>query len=78
MGTADFRSIKFHVYEASLTDGDGDGARLLANADAHFRASMAADRVWMNLISRCRLGQIPLKAGERIEDRFALLLLPGH
>ena len=75
MGTADFRSTKFHVYAAALSDDRGRGARLVAAADAHLRASLDQAGVWMHLLSRCRLGQIPLRTGDRIADQFALELL---
>ena len=44
LGTADFRSIKFCIYEASLTASDGSGVRIDANADVHFRACLAGTR----------------------------------
>lgn len=70
MGTSDFRSIKFHVYDAALTNKVGGGARVVANADAHFRTSMDKGCSWMHIISRCPLGQIPLKAGDKISNVF--------
>jgi hypothetical protein len=77
LGTADFRSIRFHVYEAALTDANGRGARALARGDRHVRASLDPAGVWLHLLSHCPLGQVPLKAGDRIADEFTLQLLDG-
>lgn len=74
MGTADFRGIKFHIYEASLADASGNGVRVVADANAHFRSSLAEDGVMMHVISRCRLGQYPMKAGDKINDTFTFQL----
>jgi nitrite reductase/ring-hydroxylating ferredoxin subunit len=78
LGTADFRSIKFNVYEAALVEPDGRGVKALANADAHVRASLDQAAVMMHLLSRCRLAQIPLQAGDRIRDEFTVQLLSGR
>jgi hypothetical protein len=78
LGTADFRSIRFHIYEAAVTDANDRGAKALARGDVHARACLDATGVWLHLLSRCRLGQTPLKAGERIADEFTLQLLSGN
>jgi len=76
LGTADFRSIRFHIYEAALTDAAGRGVRVLAAGDRHVRACLdPAGGAWLHVLSSCRLGQTPLKAGDRITGEFTLQLL---
>ncbi len=53
LGTADFRSVKLHIYEASLNAPDGSSLRVLANADRHVRACLAGNAVSMHVLSRC-------------------------
>ena len=74
MGTADFRSVKFNVYEAGLSSPGGSGVSLHANADAHFRAALAPDGVAAHLLWRCPLGQVPLKPGDRLHGEFIVRL----
>jgi len=76
LGTADFRSIKFCIYEASLTAPDGSGLRADANADVHFRASLADQGIQMNLLSQCPLAPVVLKHGTRLTGEFSVRLLP--
>ena len=75
LGTADFRSIKFCIYEASLVAPDGSGVRVDANADAHFRACVAEQGVQMNLLSQCPLAPVVLKNGTRLTGEFSVRLL---
>jgi hypothetical protein len=75
LGTADFRSIKFCIYEASLTAPNGSGMRVDANADAHFRACLADKNVKMYLLSQCPLAQVVLKKGTRLRGDFSVRLL---
>ena len=70
-------SQKIDIYEATLSDDRGRGAQVLADGNVHFRASLDPAGVWMHILSRCRLGQIPLKAGDRIAAEFTLRLLTG-
>jgi beta-galactosidase len=70
LGTADFRSVKFNVYEASLRSAKGSGLAMHANADAHFRAALSGDYVAAHLLSRCRLGQVPLKRKDHLQASF--------
>ena len=70
LGTADFRSIKFNIYEASLRAGDGTGLRIHANADAHVRSCLAEDGVLLHVLSRCPLGQVVIKNGDRLSGEF--------
>jgi hypothetical protein len=75
LGTADFRSIKFCIYEASLVAPDGSGVRVEANADAHFRACLAGPRVAMHILSQCPLAEVALKDGARLTGEFSARLL---
>ena len=60
LGTADFRSVKFHIYEASLVAPDGSGVRVEANADAHVRASLTKQGLRIHLLSKCPLAPVVL------------------
>lgn len=75
LGTNDFRGTKFCVYEAGLSGSSG-GVTLLAEADRHVRACLAADGVWLHLISDCRMGPIVLRAGDRLEGSFVVRIEP--
>jgi beta-galactosidase len=74
LGTTDFRSIKFNVYEAGLNAPDGSGLTMHAKADAHFRAALAPNGVAAHLLSRCRLGQIPLNPKDHLQAEFVVEL----
>lgn len=76
LGTADFRSVKYNIYEASLTAARGSGLSMHARADAHFRAALAPDGVEAHLLWRCPLGQVPLKAGEHVQGDFVVSIAP--
>ena len=79
MGTADFRGIKFNVYEASLFAPNGSGLRVHANADAHVRPALSPEGVRMHILSQCRLGQIVLKPGDHVTGEFVVELMhPGR
>jgi hypothetical protein len=73
-GTADFRSVKFNIYEASLASKDGGGLRVLGKADVHFRAALAGDGIHAHVLSRCPLGQVPIKSGDHLREEFNLQL----
>ena len=75
LGTADFRSIKFCIYEASLVAPDGSGVRVEANADAHFRACLATNGVKMHILSQCPLAPVVLKNGARLTGDYSVRLL---
>lgn len=75
LGTADFRSIKFHFYEASLVASDGSGVQAEANADVHFRACLAKEGVRMHILSQCPLAPLVLKRGERLAGEFSVRLM---
>lgn len=75
LGTADFRSIKFNIYQASLTAPSGSGIRVDADANAHFRACLDPAGVKMHILSECPLSQEVLKNGDRVSGRFAIELL---
>lgn len=76
LGTADFRSVKFNIYEAGLRSPNGNGLVLHANADAHFRAALTPGGVEGFLLSRCSLGQVPLTANDHVKGEFVVQLLP--
>jgi hypothetical protein len=76
LGTADFRSVKFNVYEAGLRAPDGSGVTLRADADAHFRAALAPGGVAAHLLWRCPLGQVSLKPGDHVQGEFVVQLCP--
>jgi beta-galactosidase len=73
-GTADFRSIKYNVYDAALVSRDGSGLSLHANADAHFRAALVPGGVAAHLLWRCPLGQVPLRPNDRVRGEFVVQL----
>jgi len=75
LGTADFRSVKFCIFEASLLTPDGSGARVEANADAHFRACLADQGIAMFVLSQCPLAPVGLTNGARLRGAFSLRLL---
>jgi len=75
LGTADFRSIKFCIYEASLSALDGSGIQVHANADAHFRACLAHQGVNMYILSQCPLAEVVLKKGIRLTGEFCVRLM---
>ena len=77
LGTNDFRSAKFNIYEASLVAPDGTGIRVNANADAHVRPCLAPDGVKLHILSQCPLGRILLRKGDRLAGAFVVSLLPG-
>lgn len=45
LGTRDFRSTKFNVYDATLVNADDRGVRVAADADVNVRACLDADGV---------------------------------
>lgn len=74
LGTNDFRSIKFNIYEASLVAPDGSGICANANADAHFRACLTENGVKMHILKHCPLGRVLLKNGDRLNGEFYVTL----
>ncbi|HEV2454584.1 MAG TPA: glycoside hydrolase family 2 TIM barrel-domain containing protein [Verrucomicrobiae bacterium] len=74
-GTADFRSIKFCIYNASLVASNGSGVRVDANGDVHVRACLAAGGVMMRVLSQCPLAPVILKNGSQLAGRFCIQLL---
>lgn len=75
LGTADFRSIKFCIYEASLGAPDGSGVSARANADVHFRACLDKQGIKMHLLSQCPLGQVILNNGDRLTGDFWIQMI---
>ena len=78
MGTADFRSVKYNIYEAALVSPDGSGFSAYANGDAHFRAALASGGVAAHLLWRCPLGQVPLKPNDRLQGEFVVEMRARH
>ena len=76
LGTSDFRSIKFNIYQASLLAPDGSGLRVYANADAHVRLCLDPKGVMLHLLSECRMGPVILHTGDRIRGENVVELLP--
>ncbi len=76
MGTADFRSIKFNIYEASLASPKGAGIRVDANRDAHVRPALMDGGVKMHILNQCRIGQVVLKPGDHVSGEFAVTIMP--
>jgi beta-galactosidase len=74
LGTADFRSIKYNIYQAALTAPNGSGFAVYANGDAHFRAALAPGGVAAHLLWRCPLGQVVLKPNDRLQGEFVVVL----
>jgi hypothetical protein len=74
LGTADFRCVKFKVYEAGLAAPDGSGLSLRVRADAHFRAALAPQGVAAYMLWRCLLGQVALRPGDRIQGESTVRL----
>ncbi len=75
LGTADFRSVKFNIYEASLVAPDHSGVRVDANADVHFRSCLTKEGVMMHILAQCPLTQAVLNNGDRLTGKFAVTLI---
>jgi hypothetical protein len=54
------------VYEASVAAPGSVGLRVRARADLHVRACVGDGVVWMHVLTRCPLGQVTVRAGDRI------------
>ncbi len=74
LGTADFRSVKFNIYEASLAAPNGAGISVHANADTHFRAALDARGVIAHVLTHCAMGQFQIKSGDRLKARYVVTL----
>ncbi|MHB8866599.1 MAG: glycoside hydrolase family 2 protein [Pirellulaceae bacterium] len=77
LGTADFRAIKFNVYEAGLRADNGRGLQVHANADRHVRACLAEDTVRLHVLTRCELGQVVMQEGDTLEGECTVELVGG-
>lgn len=75
LGTADFRSVKFCIYEAELVAPDGSGIHVDASADAHFRTCLSGQNVKMHILSQCPLAHVVLKNGARLTGDFTVRLM---
>ncbi len=76
MGTADFRSIKFNIYEASLVSPSGAGIRVDSDKDAHVRPALMDGGAKLHVLNQCRMGQVVLRKGDQVKGNFAVSLLP--
>ena len=78
LGTADFRSIKYCVYEAAMVATSGAGLRVRAAAHRHVRACLGADSVLLHVLTRCPLGQVPMAPGNHLTAEGAIeLIIPA-
>ncbi|MBP6965293.1 MAG: hypothetical protein KBC96_12910 [Armatimonadetes bacterium] len=75
MGTADFRSIKFNIYEASLVSPTGSGIRVDADKDAHVRPALMDGGAKLHILNQCRMGQVVLRKGDHVKSEFSVSLL---
>lgn len=75
LGTADFRSVKYHCYDASLTAANGSGLRARSAADRHVRACLGEDSVLMHILTRCPLGQEVMLPGDRLAAECTVELI---
>jgi hypothetical protein len=75
LGTADFRSVKFHIQQATLQAQGGPGLRVHAQADRHVRACLADDGVLLHVLTRCDLGQVELRDGDVLEGTCTVELV---
>jgi hypothetical protein len=89
LGTADFRSTKFHVNWATLRYPDsGQGVLFLSNADQNIRATLAGDRIDCFLTDWCggvatsvewleNYGQgAPIKNGQTLKSTVKFRFVP--
>ncbi|HEX3624125.1 MAG TPA: glycoside hydrolase family 2 TIM barrel-domain containing protein [Verrucomicrobiae bacterium] len=75
LGTADFRSIKFCIYEASVMASNGSAVRVDANGDLHFRACLSGQGVQMHVLSQCPLAPVILKNGARLSGSVCIRMI---
>ncbi|HZZ42448.1 MAG TPA: glycoside hydrolase family 2 TIM barrel-domain containing protein [Tepidisphaeraceae bacterium] len=74
LGTNDFRSIKFNVYDAKLLTPNKDGVEVRALADAHVRACLAPGGVLLHVLSRCTLAPTTVKKGDHLAGEYSISL----
>lgn len=67
LGTADFRSSKFNIIEATLGDPGNRSIRIQANADRHIRTCMDGDEILLHVLIA---NPANLKKGCRIRASF--------
>lgn len=75
LGTADFRSIRFNIYQASIAAPNGSGIRVNTNGDRHFRSCLTDHGVKMHILTDCPLGEVKLKKGDKISGEFTIEIL---
>ena len=74
LGTADFRSVKYHCYEASLTGGRRIGPASPRRRRPARSRCLAEDSVLMHVLTRCPLGQVVMRPGDRLEAECTIEL----
>lgn len=75
-GTNDFRSTKYDILEASLSNPAGQGLRILSDGNQHVRACVQGEHVCLNVFDDCGVGSerfltsfnptVDLASGDRI------------
>jgi hypothetical protein len=73
-GTADFRSVKYNIYEAALNAPDGTGLTVNANANADFRPALDTNGVDAYVLWQCPLAQVTLNPGDHLQGQFNVQL----
>ncbi len=72
LGTADFRAVKFHIYDTTLADPDGRGLRVQAQGDIHVRCCMAGDRALLHVLSQCSFAQTTMEPGAHLSGEYSV------
>jgi len=90
LGSNDFRSTKESIYWASLTDGDGNGVRVVSDAHQHVRAWVEGNTVRLLVAyydnpgaerffrSHAATEDRPLKPGSVVEDTITIEWCSGN
>ncbi|MBM3495542.1 MAG: hypothetical protein FJX72_14655, partial [Armatimonadetes bacterium] len=76
-GTADFRSVKLNVTEASLR-GPGGGVAVYGRADIHVRTAIEGADTALYLLTRCAHGPKLVRKGDRLQGELAVSLEARH
>lgn len=74
LGTADFRGIKFCIYQASLTAKSGYGVAVNADADRHTRCCLTKGGILMHVLTDCHIAQVIIKDEERVGGEYTVNL----
>jgi hypothetical protein len=71
-GTTDFRSVKLNVFQASLKGPQG-GLAVIAGGDVHVRAAVEGPNTVLYLLTRCGLGPMAIRKGDRLRGGFTVV-----